>query len=95
VRVADRVRGARGDHRLADETGRVDEDVGGDDDRVGLLDGLLRQRLLCPVRALRLHLDDVAHDVRLALERFRGHERVRDARRARGDGHEPHRCLLT
>jgi hypothetical protein len=72
--------------RLAGEAGGIDMRVGADDHHVGGGNFFFRQRILGADRALGFHLDLVTVLRRDFLQRLGGHEGMRDAGRAGGDG---------
>ena len=71
--------------RLADEARQVDLGVRGDDHGVRSQNILGGEQVLGADGALRLDLDPVAHVLGGLAQALRGHERVRDPGRARGD----------
>ena len=85
--IADRRFGGGLVNRLVGEAGGVHPGVGGDDDHVGGGgDGIIRQRVSRPDRALGLDLDVMPKGFGGLFESFRRHEGVRDARGAGGNG---------
>ena len=86
--VADRLAGGRFQNRLAGKSCRLDSDIGGQDDDIGVGDILLCENPFLARRALCLNLDLVTQRSGNLLERFRRHYGVRYASRTGGDSND-------
>lgn len=86
--IVDRRLGAALEHALAAEAGQVHFAVGGNDDDVCCADFFVGECVLRTHRALGFHPHLVAEFLGGLLQAFGGHEGVRDAGRAGGDGHD-------